>query len=450
MSTEILALTELQGLDQDRTDYNEALRQIEGRLVRVLSRTTAAQPQPPAEGSTYIIPPGASGADWAAYAIGDLAHYYAGAWHNWTPVEGTRLWVNDEDRVYAYNGTDWVALPLHLADGQVGMRQLAEFSQNPTWTRGLRFAMRGGRVRNDTAVTEIGAGAIDLADSATNYIELTPAGSVTVNQTSFTPGRIPLYTVATSAGAVRAVTDCRTWVSAAAAASGARFSDFDEDPATTLGLVWGYRAGILRNMTAITLVSAGTLQIYPSAINYVEVNREGKVCVNKGGFTAGHIPLRRITTNTEAITDSLDQRAALVLSLDDFKSDGSIPMTGDLRMQRNAIKAYAETLAKPKIFGGALKIILSVANVFAVTLTADVKNLTFESAPDAGKAGSFTLILTQDETGGRGISWPKAVKWPGGTAPAIGSAAGSDTVLTFVTIDGGVTWRGFLAGKDFA
>lgn len=230
---------------------------------------------------------------------------------------------------------------------------------------------------------------------------------------------------------------------------GARFSDFDEDPATTHGLVWGYRAGILRNMTTITLVSAGTLAIYPSATNYVEINRQGKVCANKTGFTNGHVPLRQIITSAEAITDSIDQRALLVLSLDDFKSDGSVPMTGDLRMQRNAIKAYAETLAKPKILRGNLKIILSVANVFLVTLTDDVKNLTFESAPDAGKAGSVTLILTQDETGGRSIIWPKSVRWPDGTAPVIGNAAGSDTLLRFMTIDGGLTWRGFPIGKDF-
>lgn len=234
------------------------------------------------------------------------------------------------------------------------------------------------------------------------------------------------------------------------AADATRISDFDEDPKTTRGHFWGYRGGILRNMTTITMVAPGSLEIYPSATNYVEVNRDGRVVVNKGGFTDGHIPLRKITTDATGITDSRDQRAFLVLSLDDFKCDGSIPMTGDLRMQRNAIKAYAETLAKPKIFGGALKIILSVGNVFAVTLTADVKNVTFESAPAADKAGSFTLILTQDETGGRSISWPKGVKWPNGTAPSISSAPNADTVLTFITTDGGSTWRGFLAGKDFA
>ncbi|EAR22912.1 hypothetical protein [Nitrococcus mobilis] len=234
------------------------------------------------------------------------------------------------------------------------------------------------------------------------------------------------------------------------AAGVARFNDFDEDPATTRGLIWGHRAGLLRDMTKITRVPTGTLAIYPSATNYVEVNREGRVVVNKGGFTSGHIPLRQITTDAESITESIDQRALFILSFDDFKCDGSIPMTGDLRMQRNAIKAYAETLAKPKIFGGALKIILSVGNVFAVTLTADVKNLSFESAPEGDKAYSFTLILTQDETGGRNISWPKAVKWPGGAAPDISTAPNGDTVLRFVTLDGGVAWRGFLAGKDFA
>jgi hypothetical protein len=108
MATEVLGITEI--TDSQAAKYathNEGLRQLEGRMVRVVSRTVTAQPSGVA-GATYIIPTGATGTNWATFTANQIAHYYGGTWKNWTPTEGTRVWVNDEDVRLVYNSSAWV------------------------------------------------------------------------------------------------------------------------------------------------------------------------------------------------------------------------------------------------------------------------------------------------------------------------------------------------------
>lgn len=109
MATEVLGLVEVvTGQAAKEVTLNQALREIEGRLVRVKSRTTAAQPGSPAAGDTYVLPASPTGAVWATFTAKQLVHYYGGSWKAWTPVEGAEVWVNDEDGKWTYNGTDWV------------------------------------------------------------------------------------------------------------------------------------------------------------------------------------------------------------------------------------------------------------------------------------------------------------------------------------------------------
>lgn len=106
MTTEILKLTEVLSTDADKfTIHNTALREIESRLIRVKSKTNGGPPGSPANGDTYIVDV-ASGA-WASFTVGNIAHYYGGAWTQALPLEGWREWVNDADREHIYNGTNW-------------------------------------------------------------------------------------------------------------------------------------------------------------------------------------------------------------------------------------------------------------------------------------------------------------------------------------------------------
>lgn len=88
--------------------------------------------------------------------------------------------------------------------------------------------------------------------------------------------------------------------------------------------------------------------------------------------------------------------------------------------------------------GGYIKTVRLTANC-AVTLT----------GASIGLATTLELILTQDSTGGRAITWPSSVKWAGGV-PILSTAAGATDRLVLTTYDNGVTWYGDLIGKAYA
>lgn len=107
MTTELLTLDEISSSQsQKEVTHNTALRQIEGRMVRAKDKDLTTPPGSPANGDTYIIPSGATGV-WSG-KTNQIAHYYGGAWVYWTPIEGVRLWLNDEDLEYAFDGSNWI------------------------------------------------------------------------------------------------------------------------------------------------------------------------------------------------------------------------------------------------------------------------------------------------------------------------------------------------------
>jgi len=93
--------------------------------------------------------------------------------------------------------------------------------------------------------------------------------------------------------------------------------------------------------------------------------------------------------------------------------------------------------------GTAYTIDLANGSVQYLTLTGNC-TYTFPT-PVAGK--SFILIQKQDGTGSRTVTWPAAVKWPGGTAPTITATASKLDKYVF-TADG-TNWYGSEAGKNY-
>ena len=87
MATEILGLIEITAAQPTKeVSHNQALRELEGRLVRVKSKTTTAEPGSPANGDTYILPTSATGTNWATFTAGQLVHYYGGSWEGLAPL----------------------------------------------------------------------------------------------------------------------------------------------------------------------------------------------------------------------------------------------------------------------------------------------------------------------------------------------------------------------------
>ena len=103
---------------------------------------------------------------------------------------------------------------------------------------------------------------------------------------------------------------------------------------------------------------------------------------------------------------------------------------------------YTEEVATANT-GTAYTIDLANGSVQILTLTG---NCTF-TFPTATAGRSFFLLLKQDGTGGRTVTWPAAVKWPASTAPTITSTASRTDKFVF-TADG-TNWVGSVAGQNY-
>ncbi len=86
---------------------------------------------------------------------------------------------------------------------------------------------------------------------------------------------------------------------------------------------------------------------------------------------------------------------------------------------------------------------VTTSGITDLTLTASC-TLTF---PTATAGHSFTLILRQDGTGSRTVTWPGTVKWGGGVAPTLTTTANAVDILGFFCSDG-TNWFGFVSGQD--
>lgn len=91
--------------------------------------------------------------------------------------------------------------------------------------------------------------------------------------------------------------------------------------------------------------------------------------------------------------------------------------------------------------GSAITIDLANGTVQTITLTANT-TITFP-ANTAGK--SFLMVIKQDGTGSRTITWDSDVKWPSSTAPTITATASKADVFSFVC--DGTVWYGVTAGQ---
>lgn len=76
----------------------------------------------------------------------------------------------------------------------------------------------------------------------------------------------------------------------------------------------------------------------------------------------------------------------------------------------------------------------------AITLTGNVATFTFPTVP-VGSASRVDLVITQDATGSRTITWTgSGAKFAGGTAPTLSVAAHAVDRLRFVSRGDGATW----------
>ena len=73
----------------------------------------------------------------------------------------------------------------------------------------------------------------------------------------------------------------------------------------------------------------------------------------------------------------------------------------------------------------------------------------FSNVPASGFA-QIMFMYTTGSSGGVSITWPAAVKWPGGTKPQTPRGGSVKQLYQFITYDGGTNVYGFEAGQNFS
>ena len=82
----------------------------------VIDKDLTTPPGSPSTDNRYLIISGASGTDWAGHD-NDIAHYHNGQWNYYTPIEGWFAWVNDENKLYRFDGSSWAEFEAGGAGG---------------------------------------------------------------------------------------------------------------------------------------------------------------------------------------------------------------------------------------------------------------------------------------------------------------------------------------------
>lgn len=486
--------------------------QMDSNIVRigatlqlsVLDKDLTADPATPTDGDRYIVGASATGA-WAG-KDNNVTVWRAGlaSWEFYAPDDGWLCYVEDEDVRYQYTtaggwapwaGTSVLKSPTATKTGNYTI--LASDRGYILLVDATSAAVTLTLPDSAAVASGFTIGAVKI-DSSANTVTIVPAGTNLIKGlTSLvideqwgstlldTDGAGQWFSIGGGGGAsfpllddenlfanatdntkvlkydlsgiTTATTRTATWpnksgtVAMTSDITGGALPDFGEDSGTTSGLTWGYLTGNLRVDNAFYAIAAGTILTTASSTNYIELDpADQTVKVNQTAFTTGRIPLREVVTGASTITTSTDKRAWVVGNQVFYGGLIKELPCLDQVVSRPEIKDYAETVSTPVSSAGTLTIDLTAGNVAEVTLTENVTTLNLNNPPATGKAGSLTMILKQDATGSRTVTWPASVKWAGGTAPTLSTAASSIDVLTFVTIDAGTTWYAFLAGGGMA
>ena len=214
---------------------------------------------------------------------------------------------------------------------------------------------------------------------------------------------------------------------------------------------------LLQNSTGATLNDTGAPS-FTGSVSVAGTSSSGAAVVlaedtDNGTNTITLSAASNIATSFELKLPNADGTTGQAIVTDgsgnlSFSSTGDVTLTGTQTLTNKTIEAgtftngYTEETVTANT-STAYTIDLANGSVQILTLTG---NCTF-TFPTATAGRSFILLLKQDGTGARTVTWPADVEWPGGTAPTITSTASKLDKYVF-TADG-TNWYGSNAGQNY-
>ena len=159
------------------------------------------------------------------------------------------------------------------------------------------------------------------------------------------------------------------------------------------------------------------------------------------GGGAGAAPATT-TTGTGVLTFlGTPSSANLAAAVTDETGSGSLVFGTTPALTNPTVTNYVETLYTANT-STAITVDLANGTVQNLTLTGNA-TITMPTAV-AGK--SFIIILSQDGTGGRTVTW-STVSWPSATAPTVTSTASKRDIFSFFS--NGTSWFGTTIGQNY-
>jgi hypothetical protein len=133
--------------------------------------------------------------------------------------------------------------------------------------------------------------------------------------------------------------------------------------------------------------------------------------------------------------------ANLISVVSDETGSGVLVFNNTPSLTNPTVTNYVETPFSANS-STAITIALTNGTVQIITLTG---NATI-TMPTATSGKSFIMLLKQDGTGSRTVTW-STVKWAGGTAPTITSTASRQDILSFFA--DGTNWYGVVVAQNY-
>ena len=147
--------------------------------------------------------------------------------------------------------------------------------------------------------------------------------------------------------------------------------------------------------------------------------------------------------DVDGLQDALDSLVVGDVEIPDDLGVVTLTATGNVKS-----KTYTETTAAVGYSGGTATADLASANNFSMNFNANT-SYTFDlTGAPSGAGDAYGCTLTLDTTGGAALTWGSSIQWSGGVAPTL--AVDNVSVLTFITTDGGTSFKGFVGGQAFA
>lgn len=175
----------------------------------------------------------------------------------------------------------------------------------------------------------------------------------------------------------------------------------------------------------------------------------------KGYVDSNTAPASHVGAGGTAHAEATTSVAGFMSATDKTKLDGPsgalVGTTDTQTLTHKTVEAatftngYTEAVVTANT-GTAYTIDLANGSVQILTLTG---NCVF-TFPAVGAGKSFLLVLKQDATGSRTVTWPSVtnpVKWPAGTAPTITATASRGDLYGFTS--DGTNWIGRAIGQNY-